>query len=96
MTPRKERLTVTVDPEVLTAGAAAVAAGQADSLSAWVNQALAERAARDRKLAALDAAIADYEARAGVITDEELRDQERADRASAVAVRGRGADMTPA
>lgn len=81
---------MTVDPELLAAGTAAVAAGQADSLSAWVNQALAERAARDRKLAALDAAIADYELRAGVITDQELRDQERADRASAVVVRGRG------
>ncbi|MGI8813880.1 MAG: hypothetical protein ACR2G2_00925 [Pseudonocardia sp.] len=90
MTPRKERLTVTIDPELLAAGTAAVAAGHADSLSAWVNQALSEQATRDQKLAALDVAIADYEARAGVISDDELRDQERADRASAVVVRGRG------
>ena len=90
MTQRKERLTVTVDPELIAAGAAAVEAGRADSLSGWVNQALAERAERDRKLAALDDAIAAYEARAGSITDEELREQQRADRAGAVVVRGRG------
>ncbi|MGH3694859.1 MAG: hypothetical protein ACRDRX_12880 [Pseudonocardiaceae bacterium] len=90
MTQRKERLTVTVDPELVAAGAAAVEAGRADSLSGWVNQALAERAERDRKLAALDDAIAAYEARAGSITDEELREQQRADRAAAVVVRGRG------
>ena len=90
MTQRKERLTVTVDPELIAAGAAAVEAGRADSLSGWVNQALAERAERDRKLAALDDAITAYEARAGSITDEELREQQRADRAGAVVVRGRG------
>jgi glycerol dehydrogenase-like iron-containing ADH family enzyme len=90
MTQRKERLTVTVDPELIAAGAAAVEAGCADSLSGWVNQALAERAERDRKLAALDDAIAAYEARAGSITDEELREQQRVDRAAAVVVRGRG------
>ncbi|MBA3575262.1 MAG: type II toxin-antitoxin system ParD family antitoxin [Actinomycetota bacterium] len=90
MTQRKERLTVTVDPELIAAGAAAVEAGRADSLSGWVNQALAERAERDRKLAALDDAIAAYEARAGSITDEELREQQRVDRAAAVVVRGRG------
>lgn len=90
MTQRKERLTVTVDPELITAGVAAVKAGRADSLSAWVNQALAEHADRDRKLAALDDAIAAYEARAGSITEEELLAQQRADRAAAVVVRGRG------
>ena len=90
MTQRKERLTVTVDPELIAAGAAAVEAGRADSLSGWVNQALAERAERDRKLAALDDAITAYEARAGSITDEELREQQRVDRAGAVVVRGRG------
>ena len=55
-----------------------------------MNQALAERAERDRKLAALDDAITAYEARAGSITDEELREQQRVDRAGAVVVRGRG------
>lgn len=90
MTPRKERLTVTVDPELLAAGNATVAAGRADSLSAWVNEALSDRVARDRRLAALDAAIAEYESHAGVMTDDEIREQQRLDRANAVVVRGRG------
>lgn len=90
MTLRKERLTVTIDPELLAAGQAAVAAGRADSLSGWVSAALTDRVERDRRLAALDAAIADYEEREGVITDAEMREQERIDRANAVVVRGRG------
>ena len=36
MSQRKERLTVTVDRNVVAAGSAAVAAGRADSLSGWV------------------------------------------------------------
>lgn len=53
---RKQRLTVTVDPELVDAGNRAVGAGQADSVSAGVNQALAERAARDRRLQSLSEA----------------------------------------
>ena len=88
MRQRKERLTVTVDRELVEAANHAVAAGQAESLSGWVNSALAERAARDRKLQALTAVVADYEAAFGTITDEEIIAQERADRESAVVVRG--------
>jgi glycerol dehydrogenase-like iron-containing ADH family enzyme len=89
MTRRKQRLTVTVDPELVEAGSRAVDAGQADSMSGWVNQALADRAARDRKLESLSAAIADYEAAFGEITAEELAAQRRADREAATVVRGR-------
>jgi hypothetical protein len=89
MTPRKERLTVTVDPDLIEAGNAAVSAGLADSLSAWVNTALAARAAQDRKLRALAAAVADYESQFGEITDEEIAFQQRTDRATAKIVRGR-------
>lgn len=84
----KERLTVTVDPELVVAANEAVAAGRAQSLSGWVNAALAERAWRDRKLVALSAGVADYEAEFGVISDEEIAAQQRADRESAVVVRG--------
>ncbi len=89
MTPRKERLTVTVDPELIEAGNAAVAAGLAESLSAWVNAALTAKAAQDKKLRALASAVADYESEFGEITDEELASQRRADREAAVVVRGR-------
>jgi hypothetical protein len=89
MTSRKERLTVTVDPDLVEAGNRAVSAGLADSLSAWVNQALAARAIQDRRLEALSEAIADYEAEHGEITADEMAAQERRDRETAVVVRGR-------
>ena len=89
MTPRKQRLTVTIDPELIDAGNRAVSAGQASSLSGWVNEALAERAVRDRKLESLSAAIADYEAEFGEITDDEISAQRRSDRETARVVRSR-------
>lgn len=88
MRQRKERLTVTVDPELVVAANQAVADGRAESLSGWVNSALTERAWRDRKLLALAAVVADYEAEFGTISDAEIAAQQRADRGSAVVVRG--------
>ena len=88
MTVRKSRLTVTVDPAHVAAGNSAVANGKADSLSSWVNEALADRARRDEQLARLGDAIAAYEAEFGVISDEEIAQQRRADRQDAVIVRG--------
>jgi hypothetical protein len=89
MTVRKHRLTVTVDPELVEAGNRAVAEGDADSLSGWVNTALAEKLRRDQQLGHLSAAIADYESEFGEIAAEEIAAQRRADRADAVVVRGR-------
>jgi hypothetical protein len=89
MTPRKRRLTVTVDPELVDAGTRAVATGAADSLSAWVSTALAEKARRDQQLGRLRDAIAGYEAEFGEITAEEISAVQRADREDAVVVRGR-------
>src|SRR5947208_2536269 len=88
MTQRKERLTVTVDPDLIEAGNRAVAAGRADSLSGWVNAALADQAARDRRLEALAEVVADYEAEFGEITDDEIANLHRADRQAATVVRG--------
>ena len=88
MTQRKSRLTVTVDPELVAAGHRAVASGSADSLSAWVSAALAERAQRDEQLARLGDAIAGYEAEFGEISAEEIARQRRADRQDAAVVRG--------
>ena len=84
----KERLTVTVDPALVQAGNRAVEEGRADSVSAWVNLALADRVAKDRRLRALADAVSAYEAKFGVITADELAAQARADRASALVVRG--------
>lgn len=80
---------MTVDPDLIEAGNQAVADGLATSLSGWVNVALVERAARDRKLQALSEAITEYEAAFGDITTEEMAALERADREASVVVRGR-------
>jgi Arc/MetJ-type ribon-helix-helix transcriptional regulator len=85
----KERLTVTVDSELIEAANQAVAEGRVASLSGWVNLALAERAARERRLRMLAEAIVAYEERFGEITAAELASQERADRRHAIAVRPR-------
>lgn len=89
MHSRKERLTVTVDRTLVRAANDAVAAGRATSLSAWVNLALEERATKERRLEAMADAVAAYEAQFGAISPEEMLAQERADRRSAVIVRGR-------
>jgi hypothetical protein len=84
----KERLTVTVDPALVRAGNEAVKAGYAESLSAWVNVALADRTATERRRRAMGEAVAAYEAEFGLITTEELAAQERADQRSARVLRG--------
>jgi len=89
MTARKHRLTVTVDPALVEVGQRAVESGQAESLSGWVNAALMEKADRDRKLALLAAAVADYEREFGEITADEIAAQRRTDRRDATVVRGR-------
>jgi ribonuclease HII len=89
MTARKHRLTVTVDPELVEAGNRAVVNGDADSLSAWVSSALADKICRDQQLAHLHAAITDYEAEFGEITADEIVTQRRADREDAVVIRRR-------
>jgi Arc/MetJ-type ribon-helix-helix transcriptional regulator len=88
MTQRKERLTVTVDPELVEAGTRAVAAGNAGSMSSWVNDALTDRALKDRRLEALASAISAFEAEFGEITHEEVALQRRLDHERAVVVRG--------
>ena len=89
MSMRKERVTVTIDRELILAGSEAVAAGRAESLSGWINLALAERVSKERRLVAMGESIAAYEAVHGVISERELAEQARADRASAIVVRGK-------
>jgi len=85
---KKQRLSASVDAELIEAVEEAVSRGGVDSVSAWVNEALRLKLAKDRRLEALAAFIADYEARHGEITDEEIRHATRRARASAVSVRG--------
>jgi Arc/MetJ-type ribon-helix-helix transcriptional regulator len=85
----KERLTVTVDRDLVEEAEQAVRDGSADSVSGYVNAALAEYSAKQRRLAALAEAIRAYEAEFGEITDAEVEEQARVDRANAVVVRGK-------
>ena len=84
----KHRLSVTIDADLIVAGQAAVAAGEAESVSAWVNEALRLKAEQDRRLRALDQFIAAYEAEHGEITDEEMDAAVRSMRERAIVVRG--------
>jgi hypothetical protein len=85
----KSRLSVTVDEDLIAAGQAAVAAGEAETVSAWVNDALRLKADHDRRLRALDQFIAAYEAGHGEITEEEIDAAIRSMRERAIVVRGR-------
>lgn len=89
MSFKKQRLTVTVDPQLIRAGQLAVEAGDAASVSAWVGEALEEKVRRDHKLTLLAAAIEDFEREFGEITADEIANQQRTDRAGATVVRGR-------
>ncbi|MEE9322546.1 MAG: hypothetical protein V3U76_19040 [Granulosicoccus sp.] len=84
---RKKRLTVTLDDSLLAAAQMAVTEGRADSVSAWINEALQVRLDRDNRLSALADLIAGFESEHGVITDEELAAQQQADRDAAATFR---------
>lgn len=51
MSDRKTRITVTIDPHLAAYAEQLVEAGKADSVSAVINSALADRAERDRRIA---------------------------------------------
>lgn len=85
----KQRLSASVDAELIASGQAVVSSGQAESLSAWVNDALQAQVARDRKLAAMDAFLRDFEVEHGEITDAEIAAATRDARTRAAVIRGR-------
>lgn len=84
----KRRLSASVDAELLRAAEAAVSDGDADSVSAWVNDALRLKLTHDARLGALGSFIAAFEAEHGEITAEEIRLAGRRASASAIPVRG--------
>ena len=88
MPANKQRVTITIDPHLVAAAQKAVKSGEADSVSNWISDALEEKVARDYKLTLLAAAIADFEAEFGEITDDEIATQRRTDRSKATVVRG--------
>jgi hypothetical protein len=84
----KRRLSASVDAELMAVAHDAVAEGHADSISAWVNDALRLKADQDRRLQALDDFLAAYESEHGQITEEEMREAARRARERAIVVRG--------
>lgn len=64
-----------------------MAEGRADSLSAWVNDALRRQADHDRLLSALDTFLDEYESEHGEITEDDMRAATRRTRARALVVR---------
>jgi Arc/MetJ-type ribon-helix-helix transcriptional regulator len=88
MTP-KERLSASVDADLLAQARDAVRVGRTGSLSSWINEAIRRQLEHDRRLAALENFVASYEAKHGRITDDEMREASRRARSRAVVVRGR-------
>ncbi len=86
----KRRVTLTIDADLLDEARAAVNDGDASSVSAWVNQAMADKSENRRRLKALGEVIADYEAEFGKITPEEVAEQRRLDEIAAEQVRADG------
>jgi Arc/MetJ-type ribon-helix-helix transcriptional regulator len=91
----KHRLSASVDAELVAVAQEAVTDGRAESISAWVNDALRLKADHDRRLQALDEFLAAYEAEHGEITDDEMRDAARRARERAIVVRGNPEQRSP-
>ncbi len=84
---KRQRLSATVEEGLLAAGRAAVKEGRAESLSAWVNEALGRQAAHDRRMKALDDFLEGYQSEHGEILEHEMRSATRRARTRAVVVR---------
>jgi Arc/MetJ-type ribon-helix-helix transcriptional regulator len=68
----KQRLSASVDSDLVEAARAAEAEGRAPSVSAWVNEALRRHVEHERGLHAMDEFLAAEEAEHGPITEEEM------------------------
>jgi len=91
----KQRLSASVDAELMAAAQQAVAEGRAENISAWVNDALRLKTDHERRLQALDDFLAAYETEHGEITEHEMRDAARRARERAIIVRGRPDEYGP-
>jgi Arc/MetJ-type ribon-helix-helix transcriptional regulator len=69
----KERLSASVDSELVRAAERAVKRGQATSVSAWVNEALQLKLTQEQRLESLASFVSAYEEEHGEISSEEIR-----------------------
>lgn len=79
---------MSLDQDLIDAAEAAVAAGSAPSVSAWVADAMTKHSEHHQRLEALREFIADWEAEFGEITEEEMRAQVRRAKEETIVVRG--------
>ena len=63
---QKQRVTVTVNEELLQEASTAVSEGRSRSVSEWIGEAMAQRRDRDQRLAVLRRLVSEYEAEHGV------------------------------
>lgn len=84
----KRRLSVSVDADLVEAAQATVSAGEAASVSGWVNDALRRQVEHERRLRGIDEFILAFEAEHGEITEAEMDEVARDMRARAIVVRG--------
>jgi hypothetical protein len=84
----KQRLSASVDAELIAAAETAAKRGEVTTVSAWVNDAMRLKLEHDRRLHALAAYVADYEAEHGEITPDDIGWATREARRRAVSVRG--------
>ncbi len=84
----KQRLSATVDSELIEAVEGAVSRGISESVSAWVNDALHLKLAHDQRREALADFVAAFEAKHGEISPEEMQLAARRARESAISLRG--------
>lgn len=83
----KQRLSASVDADLLAAAEAATRRGQVPTVSAWVNDALRLKVEHDQRLRALASFVDAYEREHGEITSEEIESATRRASSRAVVVR---------
>src|SRR5437867_3190418 len=84
----KQRLSASVDAELLAAAEEAASRGEVRNVSTWVNDALRLKLEHDRRLRGLAAFIAAYEAEHGEITEQDMEEAARRASARAITIRG--------
>lgn len=84
----KQRLSATIDADLLAAAERAAASGEVDTVSAWVNDAMRLKLAHDQRLRALAAYVETYEAEHGEISQQDMDAAVREAKRRAVSTRG--------
>jgi Arc/MetJ-type ribon-helix-helix transcriptional regulator len=84
----KQRLSASVSVDLVRAAEQAVAEGRAETVSAWVNEAMRRQVEHDARVRALGEFISAWEAEHGEITQAEVAAAARSARRRAIVLRG--------